>query len=186
MVEDALMAELQEKMLISDSVKGTEAIFLPPYYYYENGIARMLCSLKEKELPWKWTEIAERCPVAYDYFKNHFPYQSYMRLRFMRLAPGGFIGPHHDATSYILGAVNISLNNPAGCEMVLKDVGVVPFKNTGSVINLNTSYEHMVWNQGTEPRYHMIVHGMWNYNWNNIVINSYKNVLQIQQDTCAL
>lgn len=52
LVEDALMAELQEKMLISDSVKGTEAIFLPPYYYYENGIARMLCSLKEKELPW--------------------------------------------------------------------------------------------------------------------------------------
>lgn len=136
--------------------------------------------IPEKELPWKWTEIANRCPVAYEYFKNKFPYQSYLRLRFMRLAPGGFIGPHADATSYILGAVNISLNNPTGCEMVLKDVGVVPFNDAGSVIALNTSYEHMVWNQSLEPRYHMIVHGMWAPAWNDIVVNSYKTVLQTQ------
>jgi len=142
--------------------------------------------IDDDKLPYKWTEIAERCPVATEYFKTQFPYQSYMRLRFMRLAPGGYIAPHNDSQTFRLGAVNISLNNPVGCEMVLEGVGVVPYQDSGSVMALNTSYNHIVWNQSDETRYHMIVHGMWNYKWNNIVVNSYKTVLQTQQDTVSL
>jgi hypothetical protein len=133
--------------------------------------------IPESQLPYKWTEISERCPVATDYFKNKFPYRGYQRLRFMRLAPGGYIEPHVDGTNFMLAAVNISLNNPTGCEMVLENVGIVPFENSGSVMLFNTSHKHMVWNQGTEPRYHMIVHGQWAPAWSKIVVNSYQLML---------
>jgi hypothetical protein len=131
--------------------------------------------IPENKLPWRWTEISERCPVATEYFKNVFPYKKYQRLRFMRLAPGGYITPHADGVNFMLGAVNISLNNPIGCKMVLEDVGVVPFQDTGSVIAFNTSYQHMVWNRSDITRYHMIVHGIPDYQvWNNIILDSYR------------
>ena len=129
--------------------------------------------IPENHLPYKWTKLADVCPIAADYFKNTFPYQKYSRLRFMRLEPGGYITPHHDAQSFVLSAVNISLNNPTGCNMVLENIGVVPFKDTGTVMAFNPSYEHIVWNQSNSVRYHMIVHGMWKPSWNRIVINSY-------------
>jgi hypothetical protein len=129
--------------------------------------------IPDDELPYRWTEVADLCPIAADYFKNQFPYQRYMRLRFMRLAPGGYIGPHNDSQTFSLSAVNISLNNPTGCEMVLEGVGVVPFEDSGTVMAFNTSYNHMVINSSDIPRYHMIVHGLWNSQWNNIVHQSY-------------
>lgn len=52
LVEEALTKELQAKLLIADKLKGKESIFLPHYYHYENGIARMIRSLQEAELPW--------------------------------------------------------------------------------------------------------------------------------------
>jgi hypothetical protein len=121
----------------------------------------------------KWTEIAKRCPVATDYFKTQFPYASYHRVRFMRLAPGGYITPHSDGYNFYLSAVNISLNNPAGCEMVLEGVGIVPFDNAGSAFAFNTSYQHMVWNQSNQPRYHIIVHGTPKPSWIDLVTKSY-------------
>ena len=138
-----------------------------PYMYPE------FKNIPDNELPWSWTSIADRCPVAYRYFKNEFPYESYLRLRFMKLAPGGYIGVHRDGTSYMLGAVNISLNNPEGCEMVLENIGIVPFENTGSVMAFNNSYQHIVWNQSNEPRYHMIVHGRQRWPWGDIISKSY-------------
>jgi hypothetical protein len=59
--------------------------------------------------------------------------------------------------------------------MVLEDVGVVPFQDTGSVMAFNNSYQHMVWNRSDITRYHMIVHGMPDYQvWNNIILDSYR------------
>jgi hypothetical protein len=130
-----------------------------------------------EELPFTWTEIAELCPITTDYFKNTFPYTSYQRLRFMKLDPGGYITPHVDGYSYDISAINISLNNPDNCEMVMNGVGVVPFKDSGTVMALNTSYEHMVWNNSNEARYHIIIHGMWDDTWDKIVIKSYESQL---------
>ncbi len=135
-------------------------------------------NIPENQLPYTWTNIADLCPIAYNYFKNVFPYKSYMRLRFMKLDAGGYINPHHDGTGFMLGAVNISLNNPIGCEMVLEDIGVVPFLDTGSVMAFNNSYNHMVWNQSDEPRYHMIVHGQPDHRWSDIIIKSYDSAYQ--------
>lgn len=128
----------------------------------------------DEDLPWDWTEIAKECPVAYDYFKNQFPFSSYLRLRFMKLSAGGYIGPHCDGTGFMLGAVNISLNNPLGCEMILENVGPVPFDNHGSVMLFNNSYQHMVWNQSSEHRYHVIVHGTHKWEWTKLVETSYE------------
>jgi len=130
-------------------------------------------------LPWNWTELAQLCPVTTEYFKNIFPYKKYQRLRFMKLAAGGYIAPHNDSQSWSMNAVNISLNNPDGCNMVQKDVGIVPFKSTGGAMAFNTSYEHSVWNNSNEHRYHMIVHGMWDHRWNKIIIDSYNAQLTV-------
>ena len=125
------------------------------------------------DLPFDWTQIAPDCPVTVDYFSNIFPYERYDRLRFMRLAPGGYIVPHNDSQLHSLFAVNISLNNPDGCEMVLEDVGVVPFLDSGGAIAFNNSYNHMVWNQSLTPRYHMIVHGVWDSRYYKVLEESY-------------
>ena len=125
-----------------------------------------------------WTEVADLCPITAEYFKNEFPYGCYQRLRYMRLSPGGYITPHNDADDWSLCAVNISLNNPKDCNMVMEGVGVVPFKDSGGAMAFNTSYNHCVWNRSNETRYHIIVHGgEANEYWNNVVPNSYTSYI---------
>jgi len=126
-----------------------------------------------EDLPYKWTEIAQNCPVTVDYFKNVFPFEKYYRLRFMRLDPGGFIAPHNDGSNHKLFVCNISLNNPDGCEMILENIGVIPFKDEGGAIAFNNSHNHIVWNQSSQARYHIIVHGKWNNTYTQLVRNSY-------------
>ena len=129
--------------------------------------------LPEAETVFDWTDIQDQCPVTVYTFKNLFNYNSYMRVRFMLVEPGGYIIPHVDANNYAFGAVNISLNNPSGCRLVT-ELGTVPFSSTGSAIFLNTSYQHTVWNNSNEDRIHMIVHGTPdNQFWDKIVVDSF-------------
>lgn len=130
--------------------------------------------LSQDEVPYDWTEIAELCPIATDYFKNEFKFKRYHRLRFMKLDSGGYINPHHDNTNFHLNAINISLNNPRNCNMVLEGVGMVPFEPQGGAMFLNTSYNHVVWNRSLEPRYHMIAHGEWDGIWGSTMVNNYE------------
>lgn len=123
---------------------------------------------------YNWTDIQDRCPATVNAFKNLFHYTHYMRIRFMMLEPGGFIEPHVDASNFVFGAVNISLNNPDQCWLAT-DLGIVPYRNEGSAFFLNTSYHHAVWNNSDIPRIHMIVHGTPDQRfWNSIVVRSYK------------
>jgi Aspartyl/Asparaginyl beta-hydroxylase len=133
--------------------------------------------MPDNQVPYDWTEIVNRCPVTVDYFKNKFPWKSYNRLRFMKLAPGGWIPPHNDGTHHRLVVVNISLNNPEGCDMVLENVGIVPFKNTGGAMAFNNCHNHIVQNLSNEPRYHMIVHGVWAPEYKQILVDSYRKLL---------
>lgn len=135
--------------------------------------------LNDVAVKYTWTEIADRCPVTVDYFKNKFPWNNYQRLRYMRLAPGGYIPPHNDGPRNTLAVVNISLNNPLGCEMVLENVGVVPFKDTGGAMAFNTTHNHVVKNSSNIPRYHMIVHGMWKSQYNELIVRSYNRLLSL-------
>lgn len=116
-------------------------------------------ALTNDQVPYNWTEIQERCPYTVNFFKHHFPYDVYHRVRFMRLDAGGYILPHSDSPDLRLRAVNISLNNPIGCDFVFEDIGTVPFTDTGSTFLIANGYRHSVWNRSNQTRYHIIVHG---------------------------
>jgi Aspartyl/Asparaginyl beta-hydroxylase len=115
--------------------------------------------LTNEEVPYAWTDISDACPVTCDFFQNIFPYDVYHRVRFMRLAPGGYILPHSDSPDLGLRAINMSLNNPAGCDFVFEGNGIVPFSDSGSVIMIANGFRHAVHNQSDDYRYHIIVHG---------------------------
>lgn len=115
--------------------------------------------LTNDTVPYTWTEIQDRCPVTTNFFKHHFPFDVYHRVRFMRLDPGGYILPHSDSPDLALRAVNISLNNPADCDFVFENIGTVPFTDTGSMFLVANGYRHSVWNRSDRTRYHIIVHG---------------------------
>ena len=104
-----------------------------------------------------WTRWAEYCPVTTKWFKEVFPSEKYGRVRFMLLQAGGYIASHHDGDSRALEAINISLNNPAGCEWYWKDKTTVDFTE-GNAVAVNISYEHEVRNESNEDRFHIIVH----------------------------
>jgi hypothetical protein len=134
------------------------------------------------QVPYSWTDISELCPTATEYFQTKFPFGQYYRLRFMRIAPGGFISPHNDSTTWQPNAINISLNNPKECGMVLGNVGLVPFRDTGGVMLLNTSYTHTVWNRSNQARYHIIAHGVWDGSLGQKIVAGYEKKLKTQVD----
>ena len=130
--------------------------------------------LDPNEVSYNWTEIQDRCPETVRFLKEVFPYDDYMRVRFMLLEPGGYIMPHSDnAKSMLCAAVNISLNQPEDCAMVTEH-GTVPFRNEGSVFYFNNHYRHAVINASNTDRFHMIVHGRYNLGkLAKFIINSY-------------
>lgn len=123
--------------------------------------------------PFVWTDIARLCPVTTAYFREHFGYRFYHRVRFMLLEPGGYILPHVDSQQDRLSAINLALNNPVGCDFVMENHGTVPFA-PGVANILSLSNRHIVWNRSTEDRIHMIIHGMRDEAfWSDVLLRSY-------------
>jgi len=115
------------------------------------------------ESDYKWTEVCEYFPACVQFLKK-LGYQTYHRVRIMRLAPGGYIMPHSDGKGGKgFGALNIAINNPEGCNFYFQSWGKVPFK-PGTGFFLNIENVHAVYNNSNEPRYHFIVHGFVNDN----------------------
>jgi hypothetical protein len=112
-------------------------------------------SIEEANL--HWTEACDAFPVCTQFLKS-LQFDSYDRVRIMKLAPGGYIMPHSDGDGRIFGPLNIAINNPKGCGFYFKDWGHVPFKQ-GTGFFLDIGYNHIVWNNSNETRYHFIVHG---------------------------
>ena len=138
--------------------------------YYENYDYK-----SNKEVPYKWTDIATKCPYTYNFFKNIYPCNNYNRIRFMLLEPGGFITPHNDMANSKLAPVNIALNHPKNCVMKFSEHGIVPFKD-GTAFLLDINNVHAAYNKSNEDRYHIIVHGNYQNNkkWKQLVENSYQ------------
>ena len=129
-----------------------------------------------KETPYKWTEIADMCPITTKFFKEVFPYKTYYRLRFMLLEPGGFITPHKDTDEHKLSPINIALNHPKGCLMKMDGhEGYVPFK-PGSAMLLDVGNTHAYINKSNEDRYHMIIHGVKTKQFEELVVRSYEKI----------
>lgn len=104
-----------------------------------------------------WTEIAEQCPVTVNWLKNVFPSQRFGRVRFMLLEAGGYISPHNDTPHRVPEPVNVALTNPEGCVWQWGDGSTLDFP-PGTAYAMNISYEHSVYNNSNEDRYHLIVH----------------------------
>ncbi len=113
-----------------------------------------------EEANYQWTEIADRCPVTSDWFKENWPYSEFHRLRFVLLEPGGSITPHRDTDGERgFFAVNIALNQPFGCNMFMDQFGIVPWR-PGDIRWMDIGNHHAVYNFSDEDRYHIIVHGL--------------------------
>ena len=107
-----------------------------------------------------WTWVADRCPITKKFLTDVWPAEFLNRVRFMLVEPGGYILPHQDRPDdqRRLSVCNISLNNPAGCEFIFKNIGKVPFEDAGSAFLMDISNVHSVWNRSDKPRIHLIIH----------------------------
>lgn len=126
------------------------------------------------EVPYVWTEIANKCPITVKFFQDVFPYSRYYRLRFMLLEPGGYITPHKDTDENRLSPVNIALNTPKGCMFKMKNHdGFVPLTD-GKTVLLDVGNIHAVYNKSNEDRFHIIVHGVKTKEYERLVERSYE------------
>jgi len=128
-----------------------------------------------EETPYKWTSIAEKCPITTNWLKNNFPMDKYYRVRFMLLEPGGFIFPHKDSETNILSPINIALNHPTGCIFKMEKHGVVPMR-PGTVMLLDVGNTHAYINRSNEDRIHIIIHGKATDSYKQLVEKSYKKI----------
>lgn len=128
-----------------------------------------------EDAPYQWTKAAELCPITTNWLINTFPMKKYFRVRFMLLEPNGFIAPHKDTDVNVLSPINVALNHPTGCIFKMKDHGVVPMK-PGTVMLLDVGNIHAYINKSDEDRYHIIIHGMENDEYKDLVKKSYRSV----------
>ena len=115
----------------------------------------------EYNAPYQYTELAYKCPVITDFWKNQFPAERYTRIRFMKLKPGGTISWHNDGKIpedidplLSILPINLAISHPSNCEMIVNDK-VVPWDN-GKIIMINISEQHAVFNRSSKDRIHMI------------------------------
>jgi len=115
----------------------------------------------EYHAPYQYTDLAYKCPVITDFWKNQFPAERYTRIRFMKLAPWSNINWHTDGEIPLdmdpllsILPINIAIAHPNNCEMFIEDKKV-PWKE-GKIIMINISKKHAVFNRSSKPRVHMI------------------------------
>lgn len=122
----------------------------------------------ELEMNYIWTELCEKCPTITNFWKKEFPIETWLRVRFLKVRAGGYIGVHRDMTleqskywnPLDLGlAVNMSITHPEGCETWFDGFGKVPWK-PGKFFLHNVSKIHWVRNFTLEDRVHMIPMGI--------------------------
>ncbi len=119
------------------------------------------------EPEYQWTELSESTPIIKKFWQQ-FPFEKLARVRFMELAPGGFIDPHNDSPKGFdrdfdllehLIPINVAIDHPDNCYMTLKNHGVIPWQ-TGDIKLVNITNDHSVINFSNQPRMHMIAHGI--------------------------
>lgn len=106
-----------------------------------------------------WTSVADCCATTVQWLKQNFVIDSNTgRIRFMLLEPGGIIAPHTDRPNRRLAEINIAIHHPHDTVFRFRNYGNIPFES-GQAFIVDTSNEHMVINNSSEPRLHIIVHG---------------------------
>jgi Aspartyl/Asparaginyl beta-hydroxylase len=110
--------------------------------------------------PYRWCEeVSARTPRTVAWVRTWFGDAELFRIRYMLLEPNGFVAPHTDWKLPSMIGLNVALNMPAGCRFMLDSVGALPMR-AGKAYLLDLSHVHSVINEGSEPRFHMILHGL--------------------------
>jgi len=115
----------------------------------------------EYHAPYQYTDLAYKCPVITDFWKNQFPAERYTRIRFMKLEPWSNINWHTDGGIPLdidpllsILPINIAITHPNNCKMLIEDKQV-PWEE-GKIIMINISKKHAVFNCSSKSRVHMI------------------------------
>jgi hypothetical protein len=126
--------------------------------------------------PYIWTpEAIHHLPKTVEYFQQ-WPSSDFRRIRIMLLEPGGYIAIHQDSDQSCFSAINIAITQPTDCSFVMEHHGTVPFK-PGTAFWMNLSNSHVVFNNGNQKRWHIIVHQSFSDpTFQKIVANSYKTM----------
>lgn len=140
-----------------DSHSGWKSIALHGLEYDKTNDANQYGYSDTLNAPYRWTVASAAAPITTKWFQDVFPFESYLRVRFMYLEPGGYILPHNDSPNPGMGAINIALNNPYECDMVIDGKGCIPWQ-AGDVRFLDIHNTHAVWNRSNALRIHMIAH----------------------------
>ena len=123
-----------------------------------------------------WTpEAVALMPNTVKYFQREWPGNTFFRIRVMLLEPGGYISIHSDSEISKLSPINIAITQPDNCVFVVEKYGTVPFKS-GTAFWLDVSNNHAVVNNSPLPRWHIIVHQIFDKDFQNIAVNSYKKL----------
>ncbi len=113
---------------------------------------------EDSQEPHSWTDIADQCPETKKWCMESFIINEQTgRIRFMDLAPGGFIMPHKDREEYRLGPINVAITNPEQAEFRMLNHGRIPFTQ-GKAFMLDVGNQHWCYNESNEHRLHIIVH----------------------------
>jgi Aspartyl/Asparaginyl beta-hydroxylase len=125
-----------------------------------------------------YTDICRKlCPTTLSFLKNTVGYSDFTRVRFMLIEPGGYILPHKDQEKLNFGSLNIVLSHPEGCRFMVEPFGEVPLK-PGNMFLFANGYKHAVYNQSSQPRVHMLIHGGKIPSlWNPLIVESAKKQL---------
>ena len=105
-----------------------------------------------------WTEIANKCPITVDWFKQLPFYKRFGRICFAWVFSKGWIQPHTDRKNEGLIGINFGVYNPDGSHMLMEPGLYVPWRN-GSAFQLDLSFKHAVINRSNEGRLHIICEG---------------------------
>lgn len=144
----------------------------------------------DNEPEYKWTAAGVKCNEIQKFF-NSLPCQSFARIRFMKLAGGGWISPHNDKPDSAINwntifehplPINIAVDHPHNCHMIVKDNGIVPFAN-GKAFLVNIFNDHSVINWGSQDRIHIIGHllvGNKKSEYCTMLANSYRKQYVLQ------
>ena len=120
----------------------------------------------DQKIKWDWTEIADYCPETTRWLKEEFPSNTYRRVRFMLLEPGGYILNHSDynpkngppSRSPILNAFNACITQPDDCALKNTESDmIVPFEPF-EVYCYNNNQHHHAYNNSELNRFHLIIH----------------------------
>jgi hypothetical protein len=138
----------------------------------------------DTEPEYHWTSLSDSTPTIKEFWQQ-FPFEKLARVRFMEVESQGYIAPHHDTPKgytnelemldYLI-PINIAIDHPDNCHMVLKDHGIVPWQ-TGDVKIVNITNYHSVVNFSEHSRMHLIAHGIVGNRikeFANLIARSYK------------